>query len=79
MRAAIYGKSQLFQYDAREIYTLEYSMPERASNGDMDNITKVNFHPCIKPIINPVRKLERYCRDEPNLSPIPSLTLDIPL
>ena len=50
-----------------------------ASKGDMAKITNVNFHPLTNPIINPVIKLDKYCKHEPNFSPYPSLTLPIPL
>lgn len=50
-------------------------MPDKTSKGDIDIVTNVNFHPLKKPIIKPVRQLDRCCRQEPNLSPMPSLTL----
>jgi hypothetical protein len=47
---AIEKKNILIILFAHTKYTLAKSIAETKRNGDIDNITKVNFHPLEKPI-----------------------------
>lgn len=60
-------------------YTLANPIAAPMSNGDNDRITSDNFHPLIRPIIIPLKNVEVYCNEFPNLSDNPSFILSTSL
>lgn len=82
-----YGRDKLDE-SSLEKRTFESNIAETKSNGEMDRITRVSFHPLAKPDenllsknflvdvyeprANPAMNEAMNCVAEPSLSPIPS-------
>ena len=59
----------------RNLLTTVIHPPEIANSGAKARMTKVSFHPYMKPIIIPAIKQKNHWKKFPILSPIPSVTL----